>query len=55
MDPDANLAEQLRLARKLLTNETVFPETTALRLAELVVAMNDWIEGGGFIPAHWDL
>lgn len=63
MDPTANLEEQLRLAAQLnAVNQ--YPEDMdanakadllhkALRLAELVEALDGWIRGGGFPPKQW--
>jgi hypothetical protein len=52
MDPNANLAEQLRLANNLLADDEPSLED-AQRLAELVEALNDWLRGGGFQPDAW--
>ncbi|QBI96445.1 hypothetical protein SEA_DONNY_87 [Mycobacterium phage Donny] len=52
MDPDANLAEQLGLARGIVQfAEDHDPQ--AVRLAELVVSLHEWIDRGGFLPAAW--
>ena len=51
MDPNANLEEQLRLANRFANGKGDFME--AERLAELVLALDEWIRGGGFIPAAW--
>lgn len=51
MDPNANLEEQLRLAGRMLTDGP--HDQDALRLCELVEALNEWIERGGFLPARW--
>ncbi len=61
MDPNANLKEQLQLARILLTGNyrlckgvpAKYIEEDALRLAELVEALDAWLSGGGFLPAAW--
>ena len=56
MDPNANLAEQLRLARKLINNEwskSSEKDEYAARLAELVEALDGWLKGGGFLPEAW--
>jgi len=59
MDPDANLTEQLELSKKLihcLDNEPEPPELADIeRLAELVLALNDWIRRGGFLPKLWNI
>lgn len=55
MDPDANLAEQRRLAARLVEAEPDSPgfAADACRLAELVLALDEWVGGGGFLPAAW--
>lgn len=55
MDPDANLEEQLRLAQALLNSATdeVDVRTDAWRLAELVIALDEWVRGKGFLPSRW--
>lgn len=50
MDPDANLEEQLRLVERLLKKMDVHD---ALRLVELVEALDGWISNGGFLPKRW--
>jgi hypothetical protein len=50
MDPTANLAEQLALAETLL-EESIGDD--ADRLAELVLALHEWIVKGGFFPDQW--
>jgi hypothetical protein len=52
MDPNANLAEQLQIA-KLLLDESPNNALAAIRLAELVESLNAWIQGGGFLPDAW--
>jgi hypothetical protein len=51
MDPDANLKEMLELADQTLMAERA--DRSAMRLAELVEAMDDWLRGGGCLPEHW--
>lgn len=61
MDPTANLAEQLHLAQCLEecgcadgTNLLCEDCTArAIRLAGLVLALHEWIVGGGFLPTQW--
>ncbi len=61
MDPNANLIEQLKLAERLILDADAGPDnapmrinpTDALRLAELVQALDGWIRSGGFLPAGW--
>lgn len=50
MDPNANLKEQLELAEKLQRTHAI---DDCQRLAELVLALNEWIEQGGFLPESW--
>jgi hypothetical protein len=54
MDPDSNLKEQLELSSSLLCCEEgadIYSE--ALRLADLVEALDEWIKKGGFLPSAW--
>lgn len=73
MDPNSNLAEQLRLCQRLDDRSGAcgvckgnVPEAEpctqshiagsledAARLAELVLALNEWIMRGGFLPVPW--
>lgn len=58
MDPQANLQEQREIANRLLNpveDEAGFRNTRdrivdAERLAELVIALDEWRTGGGFDP-----
>ena len=52
MDPDANLAAQHRIANRLVEQDVPDP-AEVLHLAELVIALDDWIKAGGFLPAAW--
>jgi hypothetical protein len=60
MDPNANLQDALWIARALVMPEGGVErseEETArlgMRLAELVVALDEWILKGGFLPRRWD-
>lgn len=56
MDPNANLAAQIRLARRILDGDEspVDREQSAELLAECVIALDEWIMGGGFLPLAWD-
>ena len=51
MDPTANLEEQMELAQRMLTS--TFSGSDAMRLAELVDALNTWLAKGGFLPRQW--
>lgn len=54
MDPTANLREQIALADQIIKSESGNPQwSPAIELAELVLALNDWIAGGGFLPEQW--
>jgi hypothetical protein len=59
MDPNANLAEQLRLAREIqetvdqCNDDTVAVADNGIRLANLVLSLNEWISKGGFLPTAW--
>lgn len=59
MDPNANLAGQIELANAILLSNAILSDTGAFdmasgRLAELVLAMNEWLSSGGFKPAAWE-
>lgn len=54
MDPTANLKEQLDLAKEILEGKPL--PGAAERLAELVIALHEWLKSGetfGFLPAQW--
>lgn len=56
MDPDANLEEQLKLAKNILKAEWEDIDddrADVYRLAELVEALDTWIRDGGFLPERW--
>jgi hypothetical protein len=55
MDPNANLAEQQRLAERITraADRGAVNLHDAIRLAELVMALDSWIRCGGFLPAAW--
>jgi hypothetical protein len=63
MDPDANLEEQLRIVSRLMENDytrygSMVESTSARacdadRLADLVLALDEWLEKGGFLPRRW--
>lgn len=52
MDPNANLKEQLELASRLVKAVNPRPNDVH-RLAELVLAMDEWLRCGGFPPDEW--
>ena len=56
MDPEANLMEQLRIARRIharVDNGHDADPVDASRLADLVVALDDHIGNGGALPDSW--
>lgn len=55
MDPNANLKEMLELAASIIKSSDEYPSDLieAVRLAELVESLNDWIRHGGFLPRDW--
>jgi hypothetical protein len=55
MDPKSNLQEQLRIAAHIVwavdNDRWIEPDQTdAARLAELVIALDEWRRKGGFDP-----
>lgn len=60
MDPNANIEEQLEIAQwflfltaeQLEMKKELIPGYHA-RLCELVIALDKWIIGGGFLPGRW--
>lgn len=65
MDPNANHNEQLSIAENVLNvdeSTTISAMTreelsemarNAVRLSELVMALDGWIKKGGFLPDAW--
>lgn len=61
MDPDANLEEQIKLALGMVdedidkhtASDTANLASRGQRLAELVLALDDWLAKGGFKPKRW--
>ena len=63
MDPNANLTEQLEIAQQIISGvaqqvvsgdyDDIDLEEDAVRLAELVLALDEWIRRGGFLPGAW--
>jgi hypothetical protein len=52
MDPNSNLLEQRRIAKAILADPDAH-SYGAVRLAELVEALDEWISRGGFRPTSW--
>lgn len=57
MDPDTNLEEQLELSQEIVdSQETGFNHhEQSWRLAELVLALDEWVKKGGFLPQQWQV
>ena len=56
MDPNANLEEQRRLTARIQAQRDNYEtpnDGDVFRLAELVVALDEWIASGGFLPSAW--
>ena len=56
MDPDANLAEQRQIFKRMDFMDSYGEEPLReglTRLAELTQAMDGWLSGGGFLPKEW--
>lgn len=53
MDPTANLSEQRWIVSRLLDERRAPTAMDALRLAELVEALDNWIKSGGALPQQW--
>lgn len=59
IDPTANLEEQLQLSKQILSDaETENATVEALQedlieLAQLVVALDDWLRKEGALPKQW--
>lgn len=60
MDPDRNLLTQLQLAKNILHKDKIVDDAISLEiaddavaLAELVLALDSWLTGGGFTPDRW--
>lgn len=52
MDPNANLEAQREIANRIVNGDE-WSRRDAERLAELVLALDGWIHGGGFLPEAW--
>ena len=53
MDPSANLAEQLRIAKRIIFSDGIATPEDTYRLADLVEALHAWICNGGALPSTW--
>lgn len=58
MDPDKNLGELLAIARSLghehAQGEVEHMMVDCVRMAELALALDEWLRKGGVLPARWD-
>ncbi|MFA5053161.1 MAG: hypothetical protein WC565_03845 [Parcubacteria group bacterium] len=54
MDPNANLREMIEIANKIVFDPYDRYDTETVRLAELVVALDDWLKKGNALPLTWD-
>jgi hypothetical protein len=52
MDPTENLSEQLDLA-KIIVGRLPFLDSDGERLADLVLALDEWLRQGGALPEPW--
>src|SRR5438105_13756866 len=55
MDPNVNLKEQLELAKEAIECGGFAHPEDAVRLAALVIAFDEWMRKGGFLPDTWTL
>lgn len=60
MDPNACLAEMIEISNDLIDKEKnssaddpIADPVDAIRLAELILALDTWIVNGGFLPTDW--
>jgi hypothetical protein len=51
MDPNENLRRQLAIARAAVNVEGA--DDTLVELSELVLALDEWMRLGSFLPARW--
>jgi hypothetical protein len=52
MDPNANLRRQIAIAHAVVHADADNP--TLVELAELILALDEWIRRGGFLPSRWE-
>jgi hypothetical protein len=52
MDPDENLKKQRAIADRICNGENGAAEDWSY-LAELVLALDEWIAKGGALPSRW--
>ena len=57
MDPTENVRRQLEISNEMIKGYSNYEdfEGAAHELADLVIALNNWITRCGALPAQWDL
>lgn len=55
MDPNENLRELLLIAKQVISasDEEIAHYDISDRMAELIVSLDGWLSGGGFLPERW--
>ncbi len=53
MDPDSNLEEMLSDAAVILAAEDM-ASPLEIAMAERIIALDEWIRKGGFLPNRWN-
>jgi hypothetical protein len=53
MDPNVTLAEMRTIARLSAEGRLADPIDSLERMGELIIALDEWITGGGFLPDAW--
>lgn len=55
MDPNANLREQLDIAYKFVgcNHDGCDCLSQTSRIGELIMALDEWVRMGGYLPARW--
>jgi hypothetical protein len=53
MDPDETFRQLRPLADRILTSNSHPDADDAVRFAELISTLDDWLTAGGFPPAQW--
>lgn len=60
MDPNANLAELLKLASRALAGvdkcgDAMQVDYDHYRMADLIMSLDQWLRKGGALPIMWDM
>lgn len=53
MDPNSNLREMLEIAQRIAFDPYDRYDTETVRLAELVIALDEWIRKQSVLPSAW--